>query len=452
MERLCSVAPAVSFLSPGWRVGLLLTLVPAAVVLHAPLQARSSEPVMRVLLLEAPLLEVQAAGSVPLSVGDGQGRTLLRLPPGNRLRLRRGDGGLEAELLPVGWAAARPRPVTLPLQEAWIDPEPASQGLLGLKDRRFRGRLQVRPAGRGLQAINHVGLESYLASVVGSEMPAAWPQAALRAQAVAARTYALRQRKPLAAYDLKATVASQVYRGVEAETPSTRAAVASTRSQVLVQGGGLINAVFHSSSGGSTENSGEIWSRQLPYLVSVPDFDDRNPTRRWEQRFDPADLRKAFPEIAGAERIDVLETSSTGRIRRARVIGPRGMLLLRGVELRERLGLRSTLVRFTFEPSPQQALMSAAGPIPLPVLPASPSRRPFPRPLPSASMEGPDEVPAAPSQPLTAPSLVASGRGFGHGVGMSQWGAYGLALRGQGHEQILRHFYRGVEVRPYMPR
>jgi stage II sporulation protein D len=228
--------------------------------------------------------------------------------------------------------------------------------------------------------------------------------------------------------------------------------VASTRSQVILQGGRLISAVFHSSSGGTTENSGEIWSKQLPYLVSVPDFDDRNPTRRWEQRFDPADLRKAFPVIAGVERIDVLETSSTGRIRRARVIGPRGMLLLRGAELRERLGLRSTLVRFRFEPAPQQALVSAAGPIPLPVLPASPSRRPFTRPLPSAAPEGGDEAPTTPPQPLAAASLVASGRGFGHGVGMSQWGAYGLALRGQGHEQILRHFYRGVEVRPYRPR
>jgi stage II sporulation protein D len=444
------MAPAVSFPSPGWRAGLLLTLLPAAAVLHTPLQARSPEPVMRVLLQEAPVLEVAAAGSVPLSVGDGQGRTLLRLPAGNRLRLRPGDAGLQAELVPVGTTQARPRPVSLPLQEAWIDPLPASEGLLVLKDRRFRGRLQVRPAGGRLQAINHIGLESYLVSVVGSEMPAAWPQAALRAQAVAARTYALSQRKPLAPYDLKATVASQVYRGVEAETTSTRRAVASTRSQVILQGGRLINAVFHSSSGGSTENSGEIWSKQLPYLVSVPDFDYRNPTRRWEQRFEPADLRKAFPEIAGAERIDVVETSSTGRIRRARVIGPRGMLLLRGAELRERLGLRSTLVRFAFEPSPQQALVSAAGPIPLPVLPASPSRRPFPRPLPSGA--GPGEAPPLPAEPLAAPSLVASGRGFGHGVGMSQWGAYGLALRGQGHEQILRYFYRGVEVRPSTPR
>jgi len=428
MGRLCVVTPAVSFLSPGWRAGLLFILLPAAVALHAPLQARSPEPVVRVLLQEAPVLEVGAVGLAPLSVGDGQGRTLLRLPAGNRLRLRRGATGLEAELLAAGTPQARPRSLTLPLQEAWIAPMQGSESLLVVKERRFRGRLLVRPVGRRLQAINHIGLESYLASVVGSEMPAAWPQAALRAQAVAARTYALSHRKPLAPYDMKATVASQVYRGVEAETASTRRAVATTRSQVLVQGGGLINAVFHSSSGGSTENSGEIWSRQLPYLVSVPDFDDRNPTRRWEQRFDPGDLRKAFPEIAGAERIDVLESTSTGRIRRARVLGPRGMLLLRGSELRERLGLRSTLVRFNFEPAPQQALVSAAGPVPLPVLPASPA------------------------QPLAAPSLVATGRGFGHGVGMSQWGAYGLALRGQGHEQILRHFYRGVQVRPFAAR
>ena len=152
-----------------------------------------------------------------------------------------------------------------------------AQGLLLLQGQPYRGRLQLSRQGQGVQAVNHVSLESYLAGVVGSEMPASWPLAALRAQAVAARTYALAQRRPEAPFDLKATVASQVYRGVVAETDSTREAVASTRGQVLMYDGTLINAVFHSSSGGSTENSGEIWNRQLPYLVSVPDYDRDSP-------------------------------------------------------------------------------------------------------------------------------------------------------------------------------
>ena len=105
-------------------------------------------------------------------------------------------------------------------------------------------------------------------------MPASWPQAALRAQAVAARTYALRQRSASQPFDVSATVASQVYKGVEAETPATREAVVSTRGEVLMYGGSLVNAVFHSSSGGSTENSGDLWIQQLPYLVP-----DKHPCR-----------------------------------------------------------------------------------------------------------------------------------------------------------------------------
>jgi stage II sporulation protein D len=421
----------VSLLTPGWRLGLPLALLPAAVALHAPLEARGPEPVVRVLLQEASAVELGVAGPAPLRVGDGRGRTFLELPPGRRLRVRSAAGGLRAELLPAWGGASSPiRTVPLPVREAWIDPPPGSGTLLVLKDRRFRGRLQIRPEGARLQAINHIGLETYLSSVVGSEMPASWPQAALRAQAVAARTYALRKRRPSAPFDLQATVASQVYRGVEAETSSTRQAVTSTRSQVLMHGSSLIDAVFHSSSGGATENSGEIWSRQLPYLVSVPDFDHHSPLHRWEKRFGPQDLRLAFPEIGGVLGIDALQTSRSGRIRRARVRGPRGSLVVKGSELRKRLDLRSTLVSFRFEaaPGPGEATLASAGaPVPLPVLPG---------------------VGAAGRAPA-APAMVATGRGFGHGVGMSQWGAYGLAREGRSHEEILRHYYRGVDVKPF---
>jgi stage II sporulation protein D len=480
MIPLFAPSPPVSFLSPGSRVGpqrqqqpqrqphplrrwlgglalLPLVLLPAAVDARAPQWDRSSvdssrrEPVLRVLLQQGPVLQV-AAGSVPLRIGDDRGRTLLDLPSGGTVRLSAAAAGLEADL---PQANGSERQVSLPLQQVWIEalPSRAAEPLFLLDNRGFRGRLLVRAEGGRLQAINHVGVESYLASVVGSEMPASWPQAALRAQAVAARTYALSHRRPAAVFDLKATVASQMYKGVVAETASTREAVASTRSQVLMHGSDLINAVFHSSSGGITENSGELWSRQLPYLVSVPDADDRSPLRSWQKRLDPQQLRQAFVEIGGVSRIEVLSTSTSGRIRQARVSGPGGSLLLSGTELRQRLGLRSSLVSFSFErpalASPQSLPASGVGitqPQPLAVLPAAGvpvAATQYPLPvLPSSQAQGAWRL-----QP--APTLVATGRGFGHGVGMSQWGAYGLALRGRGYEQILRYYYRGAEVRSY---
>lgn len=460
-------------------------------------------PLVRVLIRQQVSLALAAAAS-PLQLADAEGRPVGLIAAEQPFQLRQKQGGLVVAMA----GAAGAGETLLPLQgDLWIVPLPAPgrSALVTVDGQLYRGRLQVRAGGDGrLLVINQLPLERYLPSVVGSEMPAAWPQAALRAQAVAARTYAISQLKPKALFDLKATVDSQVYRGVASETDSTRSAVASTRSQVLMQGNVLINAVFHSSSGGSTENSGEVWSRQLPYLVSVPDFDQRSPVRQWQQRIEPDQLRRVFRETAGVSRIDVLAVSRTGRIRRARVIGPAGSLELSGAELRQRLGLRSTLVKaFRLEPvagttstdaaagagaigEALWALQSAAGsgrapgakPVAVPAK-AGPIAAPAALPLtevlqdsasgaiisllpppPSAPMSAAaGAAPAAPDRSTPAPAadppqpaleLVVEGRGFGHGVGMSQWGAYAMALQGRSYEQILRHYYRGVDLKPYV--
>ena len=400
----------------------MATLMLAAAVPGA-LGMQSMEPQVRVLILEAESLPL-AAQQQPLVLRIGDQR--LALAAGEEVVLRLAEGEL---VLERGGGVERLQAA----REIWLEPasRPAEGGDFQLKQRGYRGRLQVLVGGSGLRAINHVGLESYLPSVVGSEMPASWPQAALRAQAVAARTYALRQRKPADPFDLSATVSSQVYKGVDAETPSTREAVLSTRGQVLMYGSSLANAVFHSSSGGATENSGDLWSQQLPYLVSVPDFDQASPVQAWQQRLEPEQLQQAFAEIGGAQRIDVLSTTSTGRVRQARVSGPSGTLVVSGAQLRSRLGLRSTMVRFELVASELAASELAVLP-PLPLLP--------------------EQYQVGGSQPqvqLPLPSLLAVGRGYGHGVGMSQWGALGLAQRGQSYDQILRHYYRGTELRPY---
>jgi stage II sporulation protein D len=393
--------------------------------------------VVRVLLVESTALTI-AALDRPLRLNPAG----LVIPAGQSVRLLLQDGvvllddGRSRQLVSSGPALwLQPfslRSVIGPASEG-SDPAVASavpQGDFQLQQRRYRGQLQVLVGRSSLQAVNHLPVESYLPSVVGSEMPASWPQDALRAQAVAARTYALRQRKPVAAFDVSATVASQVYKGIEAETPSTREAVAATRGQVITFDGDLANAVFHSSGGGTTENSGDIWSRQLPYLVSVPDFDTTSPVSQWQQRLDPELLRKAFREIGGAMRIDVLATTSSGRIRQARVTGPAGTLVLTGPELRSRLGLRSTLVRFeTLAPEVALVPADASGALP----------------------QAPPPLPAIETPPLQLPqpALMAIGRGFGHGVGMSQWGAYAMAQQGRSYQQILSHYYRGTELRPY---
>jgi stage II sporulation protein D len=423
-------------------------LLPLLVVAAAPLAqaarlnpAASTQPLgppIRVLLLEAPVITVGAAGQEGLRLRDERGRLLLQVDPGQRLRVSRRDKVLTLEPLTKGTDPApiqalravlpvlppqAPGPLPVPLQELRLEPV-ASRDLLVLNQRRYRGSLLLRPQGEGLQAINRLPLEPYLMGVVGSEMPNSWPQAALRAQAVASRTYVLQQLRPQAPFDVKATVASQVYKGVEAESTAVRQAVTSTEGKVLLHGQQLINAVFHSSSGGATENSGDLWNRQLPYLVSVPDFDSASPVSRWEKALEPEDLRQSFKEIGGAVSIEPLQTSPTGRLRRAKVIGPGGELVLTGSELRQRLGLRSTLVHFSFEPAD--------------------------RINPQTQGQG-QPAPVVASIPETSPSLrlMVRGKGYGHGVGMSQWGAYALALRGKSYEDILRHYYKGAVLRRY---
>ncbi|MFI0402317.1 MAG: SpoIID/LytB domain-containing protein [Cyanobium sp.] len=423
-------------------------LLPLLVVAAAPLAqaarlnpAASTQPLgppIRVLLLEAPVITVGAAGQEGLRLRDERGRLLLQVDPGQRLRVSRRDKVLTLEPLAKGTDPApiqalravlpvlppqAPGPLPVPLQELRLEPV-ASRDLLVLNQRRYRGSLLLRPQGEGLQAINRLPLEPYLMGVVGSEMPNSWPQAALRAQAVASRTYVLQQLRPQAPFDVKATVASQVYKGVEAESTAVRQAVTSTEGKVLLHGQQLINAVFHSSSGGATENSGDLWNRQLPYLVSVPDFDSASPVSRWEKALEPEDLRQSFKEIGGAVSIEPLQTSPTGRLRRAKVIGPGGELVLTGSELRQRLGLRSTLVHFSFEPADRINPQTQGQGQPAPVVASIPE--------PSSSLR-----------------LMVRGRGYGHGVGMSQWGAYALALRGKSYEDILRHYYKGAVLRRY---
>ena len=426
----------------------------------------AQEPLMRVLLSQAPVVRLRADGDQPFLVrGLGRGDQRMR---SMEVSLRAGGLKIRGQMSD---GSSRSLSARSAIEVQSDDPRG-----IWLGSRRYRGRLQLLVRGGQVQVVNHLGIETYLTSVVGSEMPHKWPLPALQAQAVAARTYALRQRGKAGDFDVKATVSSQVYRGVESETPSTIEAVESTRSLVLVHAGRLINAVFHSISGGATEPSGEVWRNQLPYLVSVADHDQHSPVHRWNKRFDDDELRDLFREIGGVKRLQVLKTSSTGRVRTARVQGPHGSLVLTGRELRKRLGLKSTMVQFELI-NGSVGSSTASSTAPTQTVSQSVSRAAPPLiGLWQDSASGPDTTPSKSSRlasllpppppplPQLNPSafnrprldvregelvLEARGQGFGHGVGMSQWGAHGLALQGADFRQILLHYYRGAEIRPY---
>jgi stage II sporulation protein D len=276
----------------------------------------------------------------------------------------------------------------------WI--EPTDNGFVWIGDRWYRGRTLLVPTSKGMTAVNYVDLDQYLYSVLGSEMSANWPQEALKAQAVAARSFALYKRSTSgnSVYDVGDTTTWQVYKGLEAEAPGTQSAVNATTGQVMTYGGKIILAAFHSSSGGHTENVEDIWTDPLPYLRGVADYDMGAPVYQWTKNFSRSQLSRLISGVGNVSSMTAERTTPQGRIITMLVKGDRGTRRISGKDLRSALGLRSTL--FVINP--------------------------------------------------TGNGFQVDGRGYGHGLGMSQWGAHNLAQQGVNYQQILDHYYQNATL------
>ncbi|NMF82603.1 SpoIID/LytB domain-containing protein [Nodosilinea sp. P-1105] len=355
----CSVSLSVMW----WLVALP---VQAAVEMRVAISDRRSQ--------------VTVGSSTPATVRNGAGQGVGQIPQGRAITVTPAPGGLRL----ADWQG----------QSFWV--EPANGGYVFINDAWYRGRVLVVPTGGKVTAINWVDLEAYLYSVLGAEMPASWPQEALKAQAVAARSYALnrRQRTQNAPYDLGGTTAHQVYKGLASEAASTIAAVDATRGQVLTYGNQIIEAAFHSSSGGYTENVEDVWQSPRPYLRSVVDFDQDAPVFQWSETFSAQQFSQRVTGIGRLQSVVTERTTPRGRVVSMRLQGTNGSRVLTGVELRQALGLRSTLF--------------------------------------SISVQG--------------DTIRVDGRGYGHGIGMSQWGARNLAMQGYAYSQILSHYYQGTTL------
>jgi stage II sporulation protein D len=206
----------------------------------------------------------------------------------------------------------------------------------------YRGSIQVDVPDGKLRAINLVGLEQYLYGVVPSEMPFDWHPEALKAQAVAARSYALATRRA-GAFDLYPDTRSQVYLGLDHEKPSTNAAVDATAGKVVLYNGEVAKTFFFSSSGGRTASAEDVWGEPVPYLISVPDpYDNISPYHDWGPfSFTGGKLARKL-KLPGRV-VDLQpELNSSGRIKQLTVVGTKETVSVPGKDLRTRLGLRST--------------------------------------------------------------------------------------------------------------
>lgn len=264
----------------------------------------------------------------------------------------------------------------------------------------YRGGVYLRLVGGQVQAINVLDLEDYLRGVVASEMPASWSPEALRAQAVIARTYAVAHLNPRGDYDLCATEACQVYPGLSRETPATDAAVRSTTAQVVSWQGQAAKTYFSSDSGGYTASSEEVWNAPEPYLLAQPDPASRGPRSAWQLSIPLSQVQAVAARfkvnVGRLQSVSVTRQSASGRPLEISFTGAGGAARLSGAEAGgfvRALGAYSTRV----------------------------------------NIGGTDP-------------LIIAGAGNGHGVGLSQYGAAGLASAGWNYLQILGFYYRGASI------
>lgn len=307
--------------------------------------------------------------------------------------------------LPSEFLTGRSQPDLSTLGGVLISPpgyaQGKSDGLFSFNGKLYRGALLIAPrtvdAGGRLvfNAINVVDLEDYLLSVLPSEMPPSWPLEALKAQAIAARSYAIANLGKYASsgYDVRATVSDQVYKGVVQEKDKTNMAVAQTRGVVIRHDSQVVPAFFHSAGGGFTELSEHVWSKPLPYLRSVRDFDHRSPHLSWKKTFSVDELTSRLKSDVGSIiGLFAVERSPSNRVKSLLVVGEKGALIMKGTTVRSNLGLPGTNFNIT--------------------------------PVENA--------------------YTLEGQGFGHGLGLSQHGARVLAEHGYNARQILNYYYRDV--------
>jgi stage II sporulation protein D len=307
----------------------------------------------------------------------------------------------------------------------------------GVRGGAYRGTLTVRPAGDGgpgLDAVNVLGLEDYVRGVVSGESPASWPVEALKAQAVAARSFAITSGSA----ELWPDTRSQMYLGVSGESPSTDLAVSATTGQVVTFFGKPVVTYFFSTSGGHTENveNSMIGSPPEPWLKGVDDpYDTSSPKHRW------GPIRLTFAQAGrelgrflqgGFVRIDVVERGVSPRIVRALIVGTRGTTAVSGPQLRSAFGLWDSWMTFrSISSGVKRTPPPAPAPPPLP-LPPSPSGGTAPGTAGNTDGSGGATASAARLSPLYAIGTISPARtGDWAPVQVLRGGAWRLAVDAQ---------------------
>lgn len=280
----------------------------------------------------------------------------------------------------------------------------SAAGIVLVNGKGYRNAVDIIPDGKGMLVVNELPLEDYLAGIINSEISSQWSMEAVKAQAVVARSYAVYQRdaRKNSTYQLESTVLDQVYSGSDIEDSRAVRGVRETAGEVLTYDGKVIPAFFHSSCGGHTEASENVWSLGLPYLRGVDcKYCLSSPSVSWELNISLRKLemllKKGGYDVSGLRGIIPLSRNKSGRITAMSILSGRGSVNISAADFRKTIGygvIRST----NFDVR------------------------------------------------VCGENAVFSGVGYGHGVGLCQWGAKKRAEEGFSYKEILSYYYPGTTL------
>ncbi len=374
-------------------VGVAAENVQQSVIEKMPSAALSSSKEIRVGLLLGQKNVLISSDKGFFIIDHLSGKEVMAVAPNAAIKIESGMAGILADGKPLLSTSFSLVPQQL-------------SGIFQLGAAHYRGSLFFRVHDASFDVIEKLALDDYVAGVLAEEMPASWPMEALKAQAVAARTYALyhKDRHLSEGYDVCTTTHCQLYGGVDAETPTTRAAAEATAGQVLTYGGNFAETLFHSDSGGMTESREALWGDGVAYLEPVKE--DVQKTMPWQVVFQENDFLKKLAasgnDIGSLQSVELSPLvigrgddyrTPSGRVSRMVIHGSRRKVTLTGSDVRSIFGLKSTLFAVKYEKG----------------------------------------------------QVLFTGFGYGHGLGLSQYGAERLSHR-LTYDAILAHYYPGTTL------
>ena len=288
----------------------------------------------------------------------------------------------------------------IPAKNEKLEKVGSVEGNLLVMGSRYSGEIDIWRGDGGLYIVNELPLEDYIKDVVAAEVGQDWDMEALKAQAVISRTYAVYQEmiNTNSIYQIASSVINQVYKG---SSPDVRIAyaVSQTKGEIVTFDGKPIEAFYHSTCGGKTESPEEVFGKSYPYLRSVESPCYLSPYCRWKREIPREEIERGL-NIIGIKEISIKSYTSTGRVKQVSIRTPSGTVAVNATDLRKALG-------WSRLPSTKFNLWSEGD------------------------------------------SFLFRGSGYGHGVGLCQWGALQMARDGKSYRDILSFYYPGTTIGSY---